>query len=202
MGDEALRARRLERGTAEQRARLERRAVLRQLEQRRARPRADDLEEAEAVDRGPLERLRQDRVDRRRGRLALRLAADGRQVDADRAADVEPADGLRPPPRRRPPQARPAADSRRRRSGSSPASAKSAARRRRSGRCRCALPRSGRPSRRRRARLGRRESGSVPRRAAARSSGFVGDPRERPLPRLGAGDRLARHFDGRASRLR
>ena len=63
MRDEADRAD-LARGAAQQRAGLERGAVGGELEQRGTAARADDLEEAEAVDRGPLERLRQDRVDR------------------------------------------------------------------------------------------------------------------------------------------
>ena len=47
--------------------------------------RSDDLQEAEAIDRGPLKRLRQYFVDGRR-RCLTGLALDRRQVDPDRAA--------------------------------------------------------------------------------------------------------------------
>ena len=77
-----------------QRPRLERRAILCQLDQRCVAARAHDLDEAEAVDRGALERLGQAFVDRRIGRLPRRLALDGRQIDADRPADVEAPDRL------------------------------------------------------------------------------------------------------------
>ena len=92
MRDQPLRARRPQRCRPQQSAGFERGAVGRQLEQRRMAPRPHDLEEAEAVDRGALERLRQQRVERLGNRLPLGLAGNGRQVDADRAADAVTAD--------------------------------------------------------------------------------------------------------------
>ena len=70
VSDKRLTARWLERGAAQQDTRLERRMVLRQFQQRCPAPRPHDLDEAEAVDRGALERLGQVRVDRRRCLLA------------------------------------------------------------------------------------------------------------------------------------
>ena len=69
-------------------------------DQRGAGSGADDLDEAEAIDRGPLERLRQDGVDRRSRCLARCLAVDRRQVDPDRSGEAKTADcqasGARP----------------------------------------------------------------------------------------------------------
>ena len=174
----------------------------RELEQRGARPRADDLDEAEAVDRGPLERLRQIGVDRARGGLARRLAprSVGKSI-ADRAADVEPADGLAPLPRRRLPPAlrvQPAVDidqGHRRRW------LRCAARRPRIGRCRFALRRSDRPSPR--AECIRRGKATVARERRARRRAARRSRRaQRALPRLGSGERLARDFDAERARLR
>ena len=55
--------RRLEGGSPEQCPRLECRAVGGKLEEGRVDPRPDDLDEAESVDRGSFERLRQHRID-------------------------------------------------------------------------------------------------------------------------------------------
>src|SRR5689334_23782176 len=54
----------------------------------------DDLDEAEAVDRSPLERLRQMLVNCLTGFLTCRFASAGRKVDPDRASDVEAPDRL------------------------------------------------------------------------------------------------------------
>src|SRR6476646_2288521 len=59
-----------------------------------AAARAHDLDEAEAVDRGALERLWEMAVDGFPGLLASGLATAGRQVDSDRPADVEPANSF------------------------------------------------------------------------------------------------------------
>ena len=86
----------LDRRAPQQRPRLEGGAVLRQLEQRGMASRTDDLQEAEAVDRGALERLRQrSRRSPASTACALRLARQGREVDADRAADAVAADRAR-----------------------------------------------------------------------------------------------------------
>ena len=106
---------------------------------------ADDLQEAEAVDRGALERLRQDRVDRRRRGLPP-VARQGRQVDADRAADAEAPDRARRRRGARLGQRRRAAGRRRRRTGSWPGSGSSAARRRRRRSRRSPPPRAARTS--------------------------------------------------------
>ena len=53
---------------------------------------ADDLQEAEAVDRGALERRHQRGVERFGDRLSRGLALQRREVDADRAADAVTAD--------------------------------------------------------------------------------------------------------------
>ena len=82
----------LARGAAEQGARLERGAVGGEFEQAGVAARADDLEEAEAIDRGALERCRQDVVDRLGDRLPRGLAADRGQVDPDRSGDAVAAD--------------------------------------------------------------------------------------------------------------
>src|SRR5206468_12586672 len=92
VGDEALRSGRLESRSPQQRPRFEVSAILRELEKRRAVTRPDDLNEPEAVDRGPLERLRKHGVDGRCGLLTRCLAAYRRQVDSDRAADVQAPD--------------------------------------------------------------------------------------------------------------
>ena len=162
---------------------------------RRARA-ADDLEEAEAVDRGPLERLGQDRIDRRGGGLAA-ARPDSRQVDADRSADAETPDRAAAARAAGEARARPAARCRRRRSGSSPASARSAARRRESDLAARGLVEQVRPAGglersalrggegvQRADPLGEARSAAA---AVARASGA--------LPRLGAGERLARDLD-------
>ena len=95
MGGQRGRAGGLERGAAEEGSCFEGRSLARQLDQRRAAARPDDLDEAEAVDRGPLEGLRQDRVDRLGGALPRFLAGRGRKVDADRALEVEAEDRAR-----------------------------------------------------------------------------------------------------------
>ena len=95
MRDYALRSGRFECDTAEKGARFERAALLRQLDKRSAAARADDLDEAEAVDCRPFERLRQRSIDSGGGGLAGGFAGNGREVDADRAAYVEPHDGPR-----------------------------------------------------------------------------------------------------------
>ena len=201
--DEPLRARRSRTPPGAAARGLRSGAVLRQLDQRGARTRADDLDEAEAVDRGPLERLRQTGVDRRRRGLARRLAARGRQVDADRAADVEAADRvvrLRAAPSTASSSGGKIAvdvDQGHRRGRRHPQLAAGEA-----DHARCAPRRSDRPSRPRRSSI--RRCGE--RRARVRSSGgaqvrlLLGDLRQRPLPRLGAGDRLAGDLDGRSSR--
>ena len=56
---------------------------------------ADDLEEAEAVDGRPLERLVEPGIDQPGDGVAHVLAADGRKIDSDRAADSVAADGRR-----------------------------------------------------------------------------------------------------------
>src|SRR5687768_9210429 len=63
---QSRRARTGERGPPQQGPRLKAGAVAGELDQRGAPARADDLEEAEAVDRGALERLGQDGIDRPR----------------------------------------------------------------------------------------------------------------------------------------
>jgi len=69
MGDDALGTSAFESHAAKQGTSFEWRAILSLLDERRALPRTDDLNEAEAVDRRSLERLRQYRVDRVRGAL-------------------------------------------------------------------------------------------------------------------------------------
>ena len=58
---------------------------IQQFGERSAVAAADDLEESEAVDRGPLEGLGQDSVYRLRRGLAFRLGAERRQVDRARS---------------------------------------------------------------------------------------------------------------------
>ena len=87
MGDEPDRAGALKRRSPEQGARFERGAILRQLEQVRARACAHDLKKAEAVDRRSLERLSENGIDDGPDFLPLRFSADGGKVDADRASD-------------------------------------------------------------------------------------------------------------------
>ena len=112
-----------ERRAAKQRASFESRAILRQLEQRRAAPRTDDLHEAEAVDRGALERLGQ----RASIAAAAACAPPCRRRSAGRSRSSRRcrAGGSRWPLRAAPRTASSSGvqDSRRRRSGSSPASA-------------------------------------------------------------------------------
>src|SRR5688572_13214782 len=86
---------------ADQGAGFERGTVGRQLEQRGMGARTYDLEEAEAVNCGPLERFGQDRIDRVRRGLSRHLAFDGWQVDPDRAADAMTLDRFRGRPRTR-----------------------------------------------------------------------------------------------------
>jgi hypothetical protein len=88
MGNEALRAGRLERRASQQRPGFERRTILRQLNERRAGAGPHELDKAEAVHGSPLERLREMRVDFRRSRLPRCLATGCRQIDANRATDV------------------------------------------------------------------------------------------------------------------
>ena len=196
MGDEADRAG-LARGAAEQRAGFERGAVGGELDQRGAAARADDLEEAEAVDRGALERLRAGSrrpLRRRPGARPCRRSSAGRSRSSRRC---------RGGGSRAAAAAAPASASwlerracRRRRSGSSPGSARCAARRRGSGPCRCALRRRGRtspPPRARRWRRGRRASRASS--GGGRRGGSSLTPRERALPRLGAGEGFAGDLD-------
>ena len=73
MRRQAVRAGRFDRRAAQQCARFEGGAVRGELDQRARGARADDLDEAEAVDRGPLERLRQIGVEARVDRLRAAL---------------------------------------------------------------------------------------------------------------------------------
>src|SRR5205085_12358263 len=68
------------------------RVALEKLRKRDALAAANDLEEAEAVHRGPLERLGKHHVECCGGGLAVRLGGEGWEVDPDRAADAEAAD--------------------------------------------------------------------------------------------------------------
>ena len=144
MSDECVALRPFAGGAAEECAGLERGTVRRKLEQGRARTRAHDLNEAEAVHGRPLEGLRQDCVDSRRRSLA---AAPFPQGSADRCRSIrrcrdEGSPGQ--PPRPLPWPVLPGASARQRRSGSLPASARPAAHLLGSGRCRSAPPRAGR----------------------------------------------------------
>ncbi len=130
----------------------------------------------------------------RRGSRRPRAAHPFRAASGSRCRSSRRCRAVRsraPPPRRPSAPAWRESTSRRHRSGSSPASARSEARRPRSGRCRFA-PRPGdRPS-----------SPMVPTRPSAdrrRLAGRrVGAPRQRPLPRLAAAERLARDLDQEA----
>src|SRR6185312_14569432 len=95
MRDKALCPGPFECGAAQQRASFETGAVLRKLDERGTQPGPNDLDEAKAVHRRTLERLRQDGVNCRPRLLPRRLAAAGGKITADGAADVETADGAR-----------------------------------------------------------------------------------------------------------
>ena len=77
MRDQPFRAGCVEGGPAQQCPCLEGDAVLRQLDQRGAEARPDDLDEAEAIDGRPFKRLRQRSIDRRRRALPRRLRSAG-----------------------------------------------------------------------------------------------------------------------------
>ena len=188
-------ARPLERGAAQQRAGLERGAVGCQLEQRGAGARADDLDEAEAVDRGALERL--GRISSTAAAAACRAALPptGRQVDADRAADASRRIALR--------------------AAAAPATASSAGGKwpstsisviagvsetrssppaNRTMPLRASSIRSSQPAGSEHVARAR-ETAALLRRSATAVPGAGPSPGQRPLPRLGAGDRLAGDLD-------
>jgi hypothetical protein len=202
MADEPLRAARLERGSAKQRARLERRPVQRQLDQRRSRCAGARSGEIRSRSRR-CARTAAGAWRRRRPRPPPSgLARHRREVDPDRSADVEAANRLggRPAPAiasspggiapststrviagvKKIPRLPPEKSTRPLRASSirsfQPASASSS----RSGGHRQRLHRSGRPKP-----LGKR---AWSRRVARRLG-------ERALPRLGAGNGRASHFD-------
>jgi hypothetical protein len=96
LGDEADRAD-LGSRPAEKGTRLERRAIGREVDERRPRSGPHHLDEAEAVHRRPLGRGRKIFGENRINLLPRLAALERRKVDAGRAADIEAANGAARP---------------------------------------------------------------------------------------------------------